>query len=199
MTAAVEILVANLKDVLSVPVQSVVEKSGKFYCWVNTPAGPEKRPVMLGMSNNTRIEIKDGLAEGDEVLLNPRAMVEEAREDERTEEKVDVKKKFGDDKPAAVAGRARWPAGRLRGAGGKGKGGRSSAARHEVARQGRRQEDQQRRSSRADEGFLRHDGHGQGRFIDADGAGGDGQEDATNAAATRRRPAGDLRAAAVLE
>ena len=84
MTAAVEILVANLKDVLSVPVQSVVEKSGKFYCWVNDARGPEKRPVVLGMSNNTRIEIKDGVKEGDDVLLNPRATVEEAREDERS-------------------------------------------------------------------------------------------------------------------
>ncbi|HEX3725773.1 MAG TPA: HlyD family efflux transporter periplasmic adaptor subunit, partial [Pirellulales bacterium] len=58
MTAAVEILVANLKNALSVPVQAVVEKGGKFYCWVNTFNGPQKRPVVLGMANNTRIEIK---------------------------------------------------------------------------------------------------------------------------------------------
>lgn len=121
MTAAVEILVSNLKDVLSVPVQSVVEKTGKFYCWVNTPAGPEKRPVILGMGDNSRIEIKDGVKEGDAVLLNPRATVEEAREDERTDEKVDVKKRFGDDKPAAVAGPPGGPGGSR--AGGKGKGG----------------------------------------------------------------------------
>ena len=121
MTAAVEILVSNLKDVLSVPVQSVVEKSGKFYCWVNTPLGPEKRPVILGMGDNTRIEITDGVKEGDAVLLNPRATVEEAREDERTDEKVDVKKRFGDDKPAAVGG-SPGGSGGSRG-GGKGKAG----------------------------------------------------------------------------
>ncbi len=102
MTAAVEILVANLPNVLSVPVQAVVEKGGKFYCWVNTFSGPEKRPVVLGLNDNTRIEIKDGLNEGDEVLLNPRATVEEAREEEHGEEKVDVKKRFGGDKPAAL-------------------------------------------------------------------------------------------------
>ena len=74
MTAAVEILVANLPDVLSVPVQAVVEKRGKFYCWVNTFGGPEKRPVVLGMSNNTRIEIKDGVERGRRRAANPRAI-----------------------------------------------------------------------------------------------------------------------------
>lgn len=120
MTAAVEILVANLQDVLSVPVQSVVEMGGKFYCWINTSAGPAKREVLLGMGDNSRIEIKDGVAEGDYVLLNPRATVEEARADERDAEKVDVKKRFGDDKPAAVAGPPGGPGGSR---GGKGKGG----------------------------------------------------------------------------
>ena len=102
MTAAVEMLVANLKDVLSAPVEAVVEQGGKFYCWVSTPSGPQRHPVVLGMHNNTRIEIKDGLADGDVVLKNPRAIVEEARADVKEEEKVDVKKKFGDDRPAAL-------------------------------------------------------------------------------------------------
>jgi HlyD family secretion protein len=127
MTAAVEVLVANLKDVLSVPVQAVVEKSGKFYCWVSTGTGIEKRPLVLGMSDNARIEIKDGVKEGDLVLLNPRATVEEAREDERTDEKVDVKKKFGDDKPAVIsnaAGKSGGPDGARTGGKGKQGGGR---------------------------------------------------------------------------
>jgi HlyD family secretion protein len=102
MTAAVEILVADLPSRLSVPVQAVVEQNGKYFCWVHTSAGPQRRPVVLGMSNNTRIEIKDGLSEGEDVLLNPRAAVEEAREEGKVVEKVDVKKKFGGDKPAVL-------------------------------------------------------------------------------------------------
>jgi len=126
MTAAVEILVANLKDVISAPVESVVEQGGKFYCWVNASGGPQRRPVILGMSNNTRIEIKDGLAEGDEVLKNPRAVVEDARADVKDEEKVDVKKKFGDDKPANLPkAAADSPSGGGEGKA-KGKGGRGS-------------------------------------------------------------------------
>ncbi len=104
MTAAVEILIAHMKDVLSVPVQAVVQKGGKFYCWVKTPTKIETRPVVLGLANNTRIEIKDGLAEGDRVLLNPRAVVAEAREESNADEKIDVTKRFGGDSPKALPG-----------------------------------------------------------------------------------------------
>jgi multidrug resistance efflux pump len=107
MTAAIEILVRHLTDVLSVPVQAVVEKSGKFYCWVDEPSGPKERPLVLGMSDNARIEIKDGVNEGERVLLNPRATVEDARAEDRGEEKVDVKQKFGDNKPAVLSGAGR--------------------------------------------------------------------------------------------
>jgi len=123
MTAAVEILVSNLKNVLSVPVQAVVEKRNKYYCWVDGTLGPDKRPVVLGMSDNARIEIKDGLKEGDDVLLNPRATVEEAREEEKSDEKVDVTKKFGGDGPAALANAQAGRGGKgKQGAGGAGKG-----------------------------------------------------------------------------
>lgn len=81
LTAAVEILVADLKDVLTVPVSCVVEQRGKFYAWVRTPAGPERRPLVLGMTNDKQIEVQDGLKEGDLVLLNPRAVVPEARDE----------------------------------------------------------------------------------------------------------------------
>ena len=122
MTSVVEILVANLKDVLSAPVEAVVEQGGKFYCWVNTSTAPQRRPVLLGLSNNTRIEIKDGLADGDVVLKNPRATVEDARADVKEEEKLDVKKKFGDDKPAVLPKSAAGGPPRGEGEGGSSKG-----------------------------------------------------------------------------
>jgi RND family efflux transporter MFP subunit len=100
MTAAVEILVDNLKNVLSVPVQALVEQRGKFYCWINGPAGVEKREVELGLGNNTRISVVKGLSEGERVLLNPRESIAEARDEERSDETVDVKQRFGGDKPA---------------------------------------------------------------------------------------------------
>ncbi len=111
MTAEVEILVAHLKNVLSVPVAAVVEQRGKYYCWVRKANQVERRPLVLGASNDKFIEVKDGLAAGDEVVLNPRAVVAEARSEEPAVEstEVDVGKKFG--VPAGTPG----PAGPERG------------------------------------------------------------------------------------
>ncbi len=104
MTAVVEILVADLKNVLSVPVEAVVEQGNHMYCWVVGSGKPERRPVVVGQSSSTHIEIRDGLADGDVVLLNPRAVVPEAREEIKADESAeDVKKKFGDSKGIAGA------------------------------------------------------------------------------------------------
>jgi len=102
MTSAVEILVANLSSVLSVPVQAIVEQKGHFFCWVSGPGGIERREVELGLGNNTRIEVTKGLSEGEQVLLNPRATIAAAREEDRSEDEVNVKERFGDDKPATL-------------------------------------------------------------------------------------------------
>ena len=99
MTAVVEILVAERKNVLSVPVEAVVEQSGHTYCWVLSGGKHQRRQVLLGMSNNVEIEVRDGLAEGDVVILNPRAIVSEARDDDEGVPAVDVKQRFGDGPP----------------------------------------------------------------------------------------------------
>lgn len=111
LTAAVEILVANLHDVLSVPVQAVVEKKGKFYCWVDGASGIDKREVTLGQGNNTRIQIAEGLQDGEAVLLNPRNSIAEAREDDHSEDTVNVKDRFGGDKPAKLPAIGTGPGG----------------------------------------------------------------------------------------
>lgn len=86
MTAVVDIEIADLQDVLVVPVSVVVEQRGKFYAWVHTPEGPKRRELLLGLTNDKLIEIRDGLAEGEQVYLNPRAAVEEASEDQQPRE-----------------------------------------------------------------------------------------------------------------
>lgn len=96
MTAEVEIIVSELPDVLSVPLLGVVEMGGKHFCYVaaNNPKGYEKRPVVIGKDNDQLIEIKDGLNEGDRVILNPRSTIEEARQ--TTEDAVSRKRKAMD-------------------------------------------------------------------------------------------------------
>jgi HlyD family secretion protein len=95
MTAEVRILVADIPDALLVPVSAVVEQGSKFYCWVQTPNGPERRPLLLGQASEKMIEILDGVKAGDRVLLNPRAVVAAAREQVAPPEETDVEKKFG--------------------------------------------------------------------------------------------------------
>ena len=92
MTAEVEILVAETPDALTAPVSAVVEQGGRFFAWVQTAKGPERRPILLGLTNDKVIEIKDGIGEGEAVLLNPRAMVAEAREDSPAKDKDEESK-----------------------------------------------------------------------------------------------------------
>jgi HlyD family secretion protein len=95
MTAEVEILVAEKKDVLTIPVQCVVESGGKFHAYVRNGNNVQVRDLALGGTNDTVIEVVDGLKEGEQVLLNPRADVPNANDESQESEKVDVNKRFG--------------------------------------------------------------------------------------------------------
>ncbi|HEY5315130.1 MAG TPA: HlyD family efflux transporter periplasmic adaptor subunit [Pirellulales bacterium] len=102
MTAKVEILVADLKNVLSVPVQAVVELGNNaFYCFVKQGDAIQRRHVTVGQSNSTVVEIKQGLEEGEAVVLNP--TIPASRDDTFSDEHVDVASKFGNSKTRTAA------------------------------------------------------------------------------------------------
>ena len=73
MTAEVEIIADRREDVLQAPVQSCVERGGRYFAWVveEDDAEPQRHEIAVGVSNETAIEVMDGLEEGDEVILNP--------------------------------------------------------------------------------------------------------------------------------
>lgn len=100
MTAEVEILIANLEDVLTVPVSAVVVKGDQFFGYVKTSDGPQIRELLLGLSNDKFVEVKDGVAEGEEILMNPRAVMGDQLDDEEGEEEEGksekVSNRFGD-------------------------------------------------------------------------------------------------------
>jgi len=98
MTAEVEILVAELKDVIVLPVAAVAEKGGQVFCCVKKDAAMERRNVALGLGNDKFVEIKQGVEVGEEVVLNPRAALGETAEESRKQPEIDVKKKFGTNK-----------------------------------------------------------------------------------------------------
>jgi HlyD family secretion protein len=65
------------EHVLAVPIQAVLsplEKGGKARCIVETPSGPLAHEVELGLTDDKYVEVKSGLIEGDEIILNPRAL-----------------------------------------------------------------------------------------------------------------------------
>ena len=66
-TAAVEIFVRQVDNVLIVPIQAVDTVRGKSYCYM--AGGGEKREVAIGASSHTMAEIKSGLEEGETILL----------------------------------------------------------------------------------------------------------------------------------
>jgi HlyD family secretion protein len=123
MTAEVEILVAEKNDVLTIPVQCVVESGNKFHAYVKNGNSVEPRDLVLGGTNDTVIEVMDGVKDGEQVLLNPRADVPDAASEVQEVEKIDVSKRFGAARPAveaaatpAGAGGATVPAGAGQGA-----------------------------------------------------------------------------------
>lgn len=84
MSAEIDIILAVHEDVLTVPVAAVVETEEGNFCWVQSEPVPQKRLIELGDSNDVFIEVLAGLNEGDEVILNPTALINEAEEDART-------------------------------------------------------------------------------------------------------------------
>jgi multidrug efflux pump subunit AcrA (membrane-fusion protein) len=71
MKSAVTIFTADkAENALIVPLQAVQggARDG-YFCQVITPTGVDKRTVVPGLSNDRMVEIKEGLNEGDQVLL----------------------------------------------------------------------------------------------------------------------------------
>lgn len=65
-----EIVVTNLQQVITVPIQAVTTVKGQQVCFVQREEKDAPVPVEVGMFNDRMIEIRKGLAEGDRVLLS---------------------------------------------------------------------------------------------------------------------------------
>jgi multidrug resistance efflux pump len=79
MSAEVTITVGDaLERVLTVPVEAIVgsvEMGGKRRCYVLNGTDPEPRDIVIGMSNDRVVEVREGLKEGEEVVLNPKRVL----------------------------------------------------------------------------------------------------------------------------
>lgn len=72
MTCKAEILVAHFEQALTIPLQSVLRVQDQTTVFTPGPDGrPLAQPVTVGLDNNRKIQIVDGLSAGTAVLLNP--------------------------------------------------------------------------------------------------------------------------------
>jgi multidrug resistance efflux pump len=129
LSARVEIRVAEIPNALAVPNSAIAYVRGKPNVWVRGPGGDGPRPVVLGMASDRMIEVKQGLAEGDVVLLAP------PKEPPRAggtgpdrEEKPSATTPPPEGQPATSPGPGRGRGRRGRGGGGEDAGGMSAPA-----------------------------------------------------------------------
>jgi len=71
VSAKAEIIVTNIADAISVPIQAIATYKGKPAAYVLKGKQAEPHPVEVGMFNTKFIEITKGLEPGDRVLLSP--------------------------------------------------------------------------------------------------------------------------------
>jgi HlyD family secretion protein len=76
-SARAEIVVTNLENALTIPLQAVTTVKGKQVCYVQQDSELVPVPVMVGNFNDQFIEIRSGLKEGDQVALTPPATASE--------------------------------------------------------------------------------------------------------------------------
>lgn len=120
LTAQIEILVKQRRDVLQVPVQSVVTVGERRIAFALGDNGPERRDLEIGESSDTAVEIIDGLAEGEEVVMNPRThfadQIQELEEEAKAAQKELTSKSVPQNttvqKPAASPSPAKGKSGR---------------------------------------------------------------------------------------
>ncbi|MDG1897457.1 MAG: hypothetical protein P8J37_21380, partial [Fuerstiella sp.] len=73
MTAEIRIIVDDREeDILQIPVQSVLSLASNFYTFVAKGNEVERRELKVGDANDEYMEILDGVAEDETVVMNPR-------------------------------------------------------------------------------------------------------------------------------
>lgn len=102
LSAKFKIVATNRPNILQVPIQSVVGIGDDYYSWVIQGNDAKRRLIKVGDTNDSDIEIVDGIEEDEMVVMNPRSQFADdisalqLKEDEREknpkeEEKEDSK------------------------------------------------------------------------------------------------------------
>jgi HlyD family secretion protein len=99
MTAEVTINVEAVPDpVLTAPIQAIIggaEMGATREVFVKNGEGYERREIVLGLYNDKMVEIRSGLKEGDEIVVNPKVLLGD-KDKTRTREAGEGKEKNGE-------------------------------------------------------------------------------------------------------
>ncbi|MBA4186849.1 MAG: hypothetical protein C0467_02405 [Planctomycetaceae bacterium] len=107
MTAEVTINVDAAKTpVLTAPIQAIIggtEMGATREVFVKTASGEyERKPVTLGLYNERMVEVRTGLAEGDEIVVNPKVLMGDSKTKTRDGGDQKGSTKGGDSKDAEM-------------------------------------------------------------------------------------------------
>jgi len=75
-TATLDITTSNARDVLRIPISSLLETGRGWIAMKVTREGTIRQPVEVGVTSDQYAEIKSGLNQGDEILLYPTSLEE---------------------------------------------------------------------------------------------------------------------------
>lgn len=71
LTAAVDIIIDRQEDALSIPLSTVVSRGASHVVFVSNNGTVEEREVVLGPSNAQSVVVREGIREGERVVLAP--------------------------------------------------------------------------------------------------------------------------------
>jgi membrane fusion protein (multidrug efflux system) len=69
MFAQVQVIAAQKPDAILVPREAVIQQGTQPVVFVNNNGKAAQRPIQIGMSDNTSIEVVSGLAPGEQVVV----------------------------------------------------------------------------------------------------------------------------------
>ncbi len=102
MTAVVEIHVASLSNVITVPVTSIIQIGNQSWCFIKDGSGHKEVQIELGMTNERFVEVKSGLKPDQEVVINPDSLIDdESRKAKEKAAEEEEKKNRPKPKPGA--------------------------------------------------------------------------------------------------
>ena len=70
MTAVVNMHVDRIEDVITVPVQAIIQSDGETWCYKETGRDISRQGIKIGRSNDKFVHVREGLEVGDRVVLN---------------------------------------------------------------------------------------------------------------------------------